>query len=193
ATTSAWRALLSDRRFVRFTLAGGCAQAAMFAYIAGSSFVLIELFGVAADDYGFFFGANATALIAASQLNRRLLSSTTPDVITRWSARAVVVAAVLVVVAGVATSSLWALAAALFVFLGTLGFVTPNTGALALDGQGARAGLASAVMGCSQFALAALAAAAVSALHDGTALPMVGVMAVLSTVSWLLLETAPRR
>lgn len=193
ATTSAWRALLSDRRFVRFTLAGGCAQAAMFAYIAGSSFVLIELFGVAADDYGFFFGANATALIAASQLNRRLLSSTTPDVITQWSARAVVVAAVLVVVAGVATSSLWALAAALFVFLGTLGFVTPNTGALALDGQGARAGLASAVMGCSQFALAALAAAAVSALHDGTALPMVGVMAVLSTASWLLLETAPRR
>ena len=190
SSTPAWRGVLSDRRFVRFTLAGGCAQAAMFAYISGSSFVLIERFGVAADDYGFFFGANAAALIFASQLNRRLLTDFTPEAISRWSGRAVVVTAGLVAVAGIATSSLWALAAALFVFLGTLGFVTPNTGAIALEGQGARAGMASAMMGFSQFALAAVAAAAVSALHDGSAAPMVGVMVVFATISWLLLETA---
>ena len=190
STTPPWRGVFSDRRFVRYTLAGGSAQAAMFAYIAGSPFVLIELHGVDASDYGWFFGANAAALIVASQLNRRLLSTHSPQTITRWSARVLGSIAVVVAVVGIATSSLWALAAALFMFLGTLGFVTPNTGAMALDGQGARAGLASAVMGCSQFALAALAAAAVSALHNGSAAPMVGVMLVLALCSWLLLETA---
>jgi len=185
----AWRAVLTDRSFVRYTLAGGCAQAAMFAYIAGSPFVLIELHHVDAGHYGWFFGANAAALIVASQLNRRLLSTHSPQTVTRWSARAVVVAAGIVAVVGTLTTSLWALAAALFFFLGTLGFLTPNTGAMALDGQGARAGMASAIMGCSQFALAAVAAAAVSGLHDGTSLPMVGVMLLLAACSWLLLET----
>ena len=185
----AWRGVLGDKDFVRYTLAGGCAQAAMFAYIAGSPFVLIELHHVDAGHYGWFFGANAAALIVASQVNRRLLSTYSPQTVTRWSARAVVVVAVVVAAVGTLSSSLWALAAALFFFLGTLGFLTPNTGAMALDGQGARAGLASAVMGCSQFALAAMAAAAVSALHDGSSVPMVGVMLVLAVCSWLLLET----
>jgi DHA1 family bicyclomycin/chloramphenicol resistance-like MFS transporter len=49
----------------------------MFAYISGSSFVFIELNGVAPEQFGFFFGANALGLIAVSQLNRWLLASYT--------------------------------------------------------------------------------------------------------------------
>nr|AIA17441.1 7TM diverse intracellular signaling [uncultured bacterium] len=65
--------LLRDREFLRYTLAGSIAQAGMFAYITGSPFVFIELFGIPAESFGWVFGGNALGLIAVSQLNARLL------------------------------------------------------------------------------------------------------------------------
>ncbi|MNE50313.1 hypothetical protein D3C80_1448780 [compost metagenome] len=41
-----------------------------------------------------------------------------------------------------------------------------------MSGQGARAGSASAMLGCLQFSVAAGASALVVVLHDGTAVPM---------------------
>jgi DHA1 family bicyclomycin/chloramphenicol resistance-like MFS transporter len=160
----------------------------MFAYIAGSPFVLIELHGVAADDYGFFFGANAAGLIGASQLNRRLLQTRSPRDVVSKSAVAFVAAALLVMVACTLTTSwaLWAIAASLWCCIACLGLFTPNTSALALEGQAAQAGLASAVLGAVQFAIAAAAAGAVSALHDGTAVPMATVMLVLAVCAFAL-------
>jgi DHA1 family bicyclomycin/chloramphenicol resistance-like MFS transporter len=55
-------------------VAGGLASAAMFAYISGSPFVFIELNGVPPEYFGLLFGTNALGLIAASQLNRWLLT-----------------------------------------------------------------------------------------------------------------------
>ena len=72
-TLRVYGGLLADGRYMGFALAGGLASAAMFAYISGSAFVFIELNGVPPDRFGFFFGVNAFGLIAASQLNRRLL------------------------------------------------------------------------------------------------------------------------
>ena len=68
-----FRTVLSHGPFVRLAIAAGAAQAVMFAYISGSPFVFIELFGVRPDHYGWIFGANAAGLIAISQLNRRLM------------------------------------------------------------------------------------------------------------------------
>jgi len=41
-----------------------------------------------------------------------------------------------------------------------------------MNGQGARAGSASALLGCLQFSVAAGASALVGVLHDGSAVPM---------------------
>jgi predicted MFS family arabinose efflux permease len=56
-----------DRGFVGHALAGGLAYAGMFAYITGSPFVFIELFGIPSHHFGWVFGTNAAALIASSQ------------------------------------------------------------------------------------------------------------------------------
>lgn len=45
-----------------------------------------------------------------------------------------------------------------------------------MNGQGARAGSASAMLGCLQFSVAAGAAALVGVLHDGSAVPMATVI-----------------
>jgi len=65
--------VLRDRGFVGHALSGGLAYAGMFAYITGSSFVFIEVFGIPSHHFGWVFGTNAAALIASSQLNRKLL------------------------------------------------------------------------------------------------------------------------
>ena len=70
------------------------------------------------------------------------------------------------------TEALWPLLIPLFVCIASLGCIIPNASACAMNGQGARAGSASALLGCLQFSVAAGAAALVGVLHDGSAMPM---------------------
>ncbi|MDF9620824.1 multidrug effflux MFS transporter [Pseudomonas entomophila] len=165
--------LLGDRVFIGHALTGGIAIAGMFAYIAGSPFVFIKLYGVPAEHYGWLFGTNAAGFILMAQVNARLLSRRGPAFLL---ARAVwlylVAALVLLAVAAWHPDTLWPLLVPLFVCIASLGCIAPNASACAMSGQGARAGSASALMGCLQFSVAAGAAALVGLLHDGSAVPM---------------------
>ena len=172
------RELGRDPHFVAYSLAGGFSQAGMFAYIAGSPFVIIGLFHVSPQAYGWMFGANAAGLITASQLNRRVLMASTPaGVLARALVVAMLAGACLVVLAVTRAAMLPVVLVSLFLFVATLGFVGPNATAVAMDRHGSRAGLASAVLGSAQFVIAALAAGVVGIANDGTMLPMAVVMA----------------
>ncbi|WP_153785821.1 multidrug effflux MFS transporter [Pseudomonas sp. EMN2] len=165
--------LLADRAFVGHALTGGIAIAGMFAYIAGSPFVFIKLYGVPPEHYGWLFGSNAAGFILMAQVNARLLAKRGPAFLL---ARAVwlylAAALVLLAVAALHPTALWPLLVPLFVCISSLGCIIPNASACAMSGQGARAGSASALMGCLQFSVAAGAAALVGVLHDGSAVPM---------------------
>jgi DHA1 family bicyclomycin/chloramphenicol resistance-like MFS transporter len=176
--------LLRDPDFVGHALTGAFAQAAMFAYIAGSSFVFITLYGVPPERFGWFFGSNAAGLIVASQINRALLARFGPSQILRWTVLWTCSAGALVwLVASTGLGHFWGLAGSLFLLVSSLGCIVPNTTALALEHHGQRAGLASAVLGALQFTIAATASWAVSAAHDGTATPMGAVIAVAAGLS----------
>jgi DHA1 family bicyclomycin/chloramphenicol resistance-like MFS transporter len=180
-----WR-LLIDRRFLGYTLAGGIAQAGMFAYISGSPFVFINIYGVPPQYYGWLFGANAFGLIAASQLNRRLLSRTTPDVVLKVANTVNAAFGVLLVTAAVTGIGGFAgILLPLFGYVATLGLIFPNAAAGALAPFPERAGSASALLGSMQFGIAALASAAVGSLHDGTALPMTAIIAACGLLAFV--------
>ena len=177
-------ALARDRAFVANTLTGAFAQAGMFAYISGSPFVLIELFHVSPQRYGWLFGMNAFGLIAGSQLNHRLLATHSPSsILARSTLVLSAVGVALLAVTTLGAAGLVAVAACLFAFVATLAFVSANATALAMEEQGARAGLASAGLGSTQFGIAAVASSLVGALSDGTARPMALVMAVCGLAS----------
>lgn len=180
-----FRELARDRSFVAFTFAGAFAHAGMFAYIAGSPYVFIELFQLSPGAYGAIFGANALGLIVASQVNHRLLDRHTPARLLARSAGAIAaIGLALVVVAVTGVGGLLAIVASLFAYISTVGVIGANAIALAMDGQGARAGLASAVLGFLQFAIAAAAAALVGVLDDGSACPMAAVMGGCAIACW---------
>lgn len=176
--------LLKDRVFLGHALTGGIAIAGMFAYIAGSPFVFIKLYGVPAEHYGWLFGSNAAGFILVAQVNARLLAKRGPAFLlsrTVW----VYLAAGLVLlgISALHTQALWPLLIPLFVCIASLGCIIPNASACAMSGQGARAGSASALLGCIQFSVAAGAAALVGVLHDGSALPMALVISLCGTAA----------
>ncbi|SDI80354.1 MFS transporter, DHA1 family, bicyclomycin/chloramphenicol resistance protein [Pseudomonas flavescens] len=183
-----YRRLFADLPFVGHALTGGLAIAGMFAYIAGSPFVFIELYGVAPEHYGWLFGTNAAGFILAAQVNARLVSRQGP---AYWARRIVWFylgcGALLLLLSWVHTRALWPLMVPLFGCIASLGILLPNTSACAMAGQGRHAGSASALMGSLQFSIAASAASLVGVLHDGSAVPMAlvifscGVLAVLAS------------
>jgi DHA1 family bicyclomycin/chloramphenicol resistance-like MFS transporter len=70
-TLRTFRRLLSDRVFVGHALACGLAFGAMFAYIAGSPFVIQDIYGASPQLFSVMFAVNALGLVAAGQANRR--------------------------------------------------------------------------------------------------------------------------
>ncbi|RON29363.1 multidrug effflux MFS transporter [Pseudomonas brassicacearum] len=165
--------LLSDPVFLGHALTGGIAIAGMFSYIAGSPFVFIKLYGVPAEHFGWLFGTNAAGFILVAQLNARLLAKRGPAFLLARTVWIYVGAGLaLLAVSSLHTAQLWPLLIPLFVCIASLGCILPNASACAMNGQGARAGSASAMLGCLQFSVAAGAAALVGVLHDGSAMPM---------------------
>ncbi|MDT8907546.1 MULTISPECIES: multidrug effflux MFS transporter [Pseudomonas] len=180
--------LLGDWVFLGHALTGGIAMAGMFAYIAGSPFVFIKLYGVPAEHFGWLFGTNAAGFILVAQLNARLLSKRGPAFLLVRAVWVYLAAGLsLLGVCSLQPAHLWPLLVPLFVCISSLGCIIPNASACAMNGQGARAGSASAMLGCLQFSVAAGSAALVAALHDGTAVPMA---LVISLCGLLVVGTA---
>ena len=70
--------LTRDRRFMGFALVSALTFAGFFAYLAGSSFVYQDVYGVSPAAFSALFAVNAVGMLGASELNHRLLARFTP-------------------------------------------------------------------------------------------------------------------
>jgi DHA1 family bicyclomycin/chloramphenicol resistance-like MFS transporter len=183
---------LHDRWFVGHALALGLAVSGVFAYIAGSSFVLQDVYGLSPRAFALVFGVNGLGIIVCGQLNRLLLRWTEPRRILLAGLGACAVAGVGVLVAIVADAPLGLVLAPLFVGVATIGFVMPNATALALTNHPHVAGSASALLGTTQFAIAAVVAPLVGIAGRDTALPLGIALAVLGTAALVTGIVVPR-
>lgn len=157
ATLHLYRRLFSHRIFIVHTLTISLGCAALFAYVGGSPGLFIATYHIPPQKFGFFFGANAFALISMSQLNAYFAHRVDPrKILRRALAVSTMSAAALLIIVITGWGGLWGVAACLFVFLGTFGFIFPNTTVLAMSPHGANAGNASALLGFCQFFVSAL-------------------------------------
>jgi MFS transporter, DHA1 family, multidrug resistance protein len=178
--------LLGNRTFMGFVLSAGLARAGMFAYIAGSPFLLIQLYGIAPEHFGWFFGANALGLILASQVNARLLNRLPATTLLRRALWVPPLAGLgLALLAFTGLASLAGFTLGFFIYIGSIGWIGPNATACALATQGQIAGTAAALNGALGFLIATLAGAIVGLLHNGTGKPLALVMALCGCGAWL--------
>ena len=181
---ASFRYLLSHPRVIGFTLSGTFNSGAFFAWIAMSSYLLIEVYGVTPANFGWWFGANAAGFIGMGQVNAHLLRWYTPeDILVRARLASIAFAAVLVADAFTGFGGMLGVMIPLYVTLGSFGLVGPNTQAAAMNVDPSRAGTISSITGFSSFAMGAAISALGGFLHDGTARPLAGVVLVMILAS----------
>lgn len=180
--------ILKDRNFLGFTLAGGFAQAGMFAYITGSPFVFIILFGIPAENYGWIFGSNALGMIAVSQVNARIVRSINPTKILRICLSMTAFFSLLLIIAGVFNLEFWGVVIPIFLYIASLGMIFPNATAGALSEQTTNAGSASALIGTLQYGLAAISSSLISHFNNGTYLPMTAIIGACGIAAFIVLN-----
>lgn len=170
--------LLAQPRFLGFSLAAASITAGLFAYLTGSPFVFISLYGVPAEQFGFLFALNVLGLMLGASINRRI--------VMRFGAhRLLSLALIGAALSGIALlaatligrGGLVALLIPLWCYLTCMGFVGANAMSCGLSLFPERAGTASALTGTLQFTIGATSGALVGAFNDGTALPMAAMVA----------------
>jgi DHA1 family bicyclomycin/chloramphenicol resistance-like MFS transporter len=165
--------LLTDRSYVAYVLVNALMFGGQFAFISGSSFVLIGVLGVSPSVFGLCFGAVAVGIMTGTFLSGRFGARLGLDR-TILSGTALGAAAGLTL-AGLAWSGILTVAAVIgpmFVFAVGLGLTLPNGMAGAVGSFPRMAGLAAAVAGFLQMTGSALYSVAVGQFYDGTARPM---------------------
>ncbi|MEU5161215.1 multidrug effflux MFS transporter [Streptomyces sp. NPDC020875] len=183
--------LLSNRSYVGYVLTNGLAFSALFACVAASSFVYQEIFGASAQTYSLMFGISSLGLVAAGQLNGRVL-------IRRWSLDRVLLAGIVAALLssaalfgmamyGIEAMGLVPTACAMVLLMASMGLIFPNANALALADSAGHAGSASALLGSAQYLLGAIVSPIVGIAGEDTALPMAVVQLTVSAAALLTL------
>ena len=177
STFRAMGSLLRQRAFVGYALVLAFAGAALFTYIAGSSFVFEDLHGVSASMYSLIFATNAVGMLIAGVVFSRLSP--------RVRLNTLLTASVLVIAAGAVAQVVLRLSLGetfagtwitLFVTVSGVGLAFPAAMSIGQAIARHAPGAASALLGAPQFLLGALAAPLVGLFGTGSSLPMAVMM-----------------
>jgi DHA1 family bicyclomycin/chloramphenicol resistance-like MFS transporter len=180
-------AIIKEPQFAVYTFTGAVAYAGLYAYISGSPYVFMEVFGVTEQHYGWIFAIVAGGLITASQFNSRLLKKYKSEQIIKAALTAQgIIGIVLVSTSIFGYSELYSTIVLVLLFLCCQGFLFPNASALSMAPFAKNAGNASALMGFIQMSVGAFMSALVSILHNTSTLPMTGVMAFCTLTASLI-------
>jgi MFS transporter, DHA1 family, multidrug resistance protein len=185
--------VLREPQFYTYALTGGMASAGLYAYIAGSPTVFMELFRVGEKQYGWIFALIALGLIGSSQMNSLLLKNYKSEQIIKVALLCQTITGLLLFTGTIlGLLELFSTIFFIFIFLCCQGFTFPNSSALSMAPFSNHAGSASALMGGIQMSLGALVSATVSLLSNHTALPMSGMMAFCALTSFSILMIGSR-
>ena len=175
--------VLKEPAFLVYGVASAAASMGLFAYISDSPFVFMNLFGLSERQFGLVFSMSACGVIGASQLNRFWLRARTSTDISMTSVVVKCFVAVLLVAGSLTGVTATTTIVMLFCYLASIGLLSPNTTALAIEPFTTYAGTASALLGSMQMTAGALGSALVSWFHNGTSVPMTVLLMFSSFVS----------
>jgi MFS transporter, DHA1 family, multidrug resistance protein len=169
--------LLRDRTFVPYCVAFAGSFGAMFAYIAGGSYVLENVYGSSPQLFSVVFAVNALGFMVLSHFSARFVDRLGSLRLLRWGLVAVCAGSLGALAATAGHSAIWPLLIVLFCVVSANGLALSNGVAAAMAGRPEALGTASALLGLAQFGLGAAVAPLVGLGGEHDALPMGIVMA----------------
>ena len=167
-----YRTLFADSGYLAPLAANTLLWAGMMGYMASSSFLFQDFFGLDEGAYALVFGGHGAVMILAAQVSARLTN--------RYGLRPVVAlgalgasasALALIVAVTVAPGALGAFLVPLFGFTASFGVLSPCLQAGALEQHGDRAGAAASLLGAATMVAGAISAPLVAAIGVGSPRP----------------------
>ena len=187
-------AVLKERQFLTYALAGAFAFSGLLVYVAGSPIIFMEIFKVDAQTFGFIFAGLSIGFIGSNQINVLLLRKYSRDQIFRTALLIECFTALLFLIGtlqgwfGLATTI-----ALLFVILFMLGLAYPNAAALAMAPFDRNIGSASSMLGFLQIGVSSIASASIGIFDSHSLMPVVVILAATSWVGFAILTVGKRK
>ncbi|HXF46813.1 MAG TPA: multidrug effflux MFS transporter [Burkholderiaceae bacterium] len=171
---AAWRDVLRSPTFHAYTLANTMSYAGLFAFLAGSSFVLIRVLGLTPTAYGFGFAATVSGYMLGTVICRRLIARLSlAQALPIGAALQAAAGAAMVLLASVQVFHPLAILVPQFFYVIAHGIVQPVAQAGAVARFPRTAGTAAAWMGFIIQMAAAVVGLLIGVTWNGTVYPMV--------------------
>jgi DHA1 family bicyclomycin/chloramphenicol resistance-like MFS transporter len=180
--------VIRNPQFYTYAIAGSIAFCGLFAYVAGSPLVFMDVFDLSKKEYGWVFAGLSVGFIGSNQLNSLLIRYFKSEQVVKAALTAQVVIGIVFLTGAInGWYGLGGTIVMTFMVLCCVGLTNPNTAALSMAPFSKNAGVASALLGTMQLGLGAAASFSVSIFSSHSATPMAAIMAVSSAIGLLVL------
>ena len=190
---AAWRRILRNHAFLAWSLLVSCTYGGLFAFLAGSAFVFIDVLGTSRLACGLYIaGCSISYIVGTFWCRRWLLRHGLVGAVRRGAAFTLAGGASMVVLAWAGVIGPWAIAVPQFLYAFGHGIHQPCGQAAVVGPFPNHAGAASALAGFMLAATAVAVGAWLGVAMDGTVLPLtqtIGAMALATAlVGWTLVQ-----
>lgn len=183
--------LLHNRMFRVYVALTALAYAGLFAFISGSSFVLIGVYGLSPVEYGFSFGFGVLGYILGTIIAQRLVGRRGMDgVITIGVACLAAGGLVMLLCVTTGLGGPLGVVVPMAIYACGVGLTMPQSQASAMMPFPDRAGAASSFNGLCQMLLSACVGLLVGHLLEGSAVPLPAVMSALGVAAFALFHAS---
>jgi MFS transporter, DHA1 family, multidrug resistance protein len=194
AITRSFLSVFLTPQFYTYCLTGGIAFTGLFAYVAGSPIVFMNVYGVSQKTYGWIFAMLSIGFIGSSQLNNLFLKKYKSHQILEVILPVYVVFSLLFIIASqMGWLHLPLLIVFIFLLLSCVGIANPNTAALTLAPFAKNAGTASSLMGAIQMGLGSLISVFISLFEKPSVTPLAIAFVASSVLSLMVLKLGSRQ
>ena len=179
--------LLRNKEFMKYTLCVSSFYIAIYAFLTGSPYVYIDVFGVPTEYYGYLFSLNIIGVMLMSAVNRRIVSAIRLDKLLRYATMfAAICVTIVMILMFMGEHSLWLIVIGSFLFFSMNGVIAAVTNALALERAGKMAGSGAALLGAMQYGSGIISSLVLTFLPNNSAFPMMSVIAIFVIICAIL-------
>jgi DHA1 family bicyclomycin/chloramphenicol resistance-like MFS transporter len=185
--------VLKHPQFYTYAICGAISFSGLFAYLAASPFVFMDVFGVSSKVYGWIFALLSVGFIGSNQVNTFLLRYFTSRQIVNVTLPAMVIIAFIFLIGAInGWYGIVGTIFMLFAFLSCVGLTYPNTTALSLAPFSKNTGTAAALMGTFQMAVGSFTSVVVSLFKSHSSIPMAGTILTAASIALVILIAGTR-
>lgn len=170
-----------------YIFAGALHFAGLMCFVTGASFVYIKIYGINEGIFGFLFGMNVLTMMAASTINGRYVDKLGMDILVHYTMIILLIdVCCLIVMCFMEQPPLPALVLGMMFFTGPIGILGSGFMGGAMRRAGSLNGSVAALAGTIRFSAGALSGVVLSFLHNGTFVPMLGIMSVCGLITFAI-------